>query len=201
MTVKFLNPKHVSGNNLSGVKIVVDAGHGGSDYGATAKNNKGVTIRESQLALMLAQKVQKKLQSYGATVVMTRNSDVRLSQDTRVLSIRNANAHFAVSIHRNSSDSAKPSAFNAYHFNAFTKMPAQYIYNATADKKLYDVTAWSGVKWHYFYLSRISNCPVVLTENGFMSNANELQKIIDPSFNDKCADAIATGIIKHFNNQ
>ena len=198
---KFLNPVNVSGRNLSGVRIVVDAGHGGSDSGATARDNRGNLIKESETALVLAKKVQQKLQALGATVIMTRTSDVTLSQDERVLAIRNANADFAISIHRNSSSSATPSAFKSYHFNAFTKNPAQYIYNATEAKNLYTKTKWSGVGWHYFYLSRISSMPVVLTENGFMSNAAELQKIISDEFNDKCADAIVDGIVNYFNSQ
>ena len=55
--------------------------------------------------------------------------------------------------------------------------------------------------WHYFYLSRISCMPVVLTENGFMSNPDELQQIVSNDFNDQCADRLVTGITKFFNNQ
>lgn len=43
--------------------------------------------------------------------------------------------------------------------------------------------------------------PVVLTENGFMSNPDELQQIVSNDFNDKCADRLVTGITKFFNNQ
>ncbi len=58
---------------LSGMKIVIDAGHGGEDGGAS----KGEVI-EKEITLAIAQQVEKRLKKKGATVVMTRtkNGDV-----------------------------------------------------------------------------------------------------------------------------
>mgnify|MGYP002553580342 CR=1 FL=1 len=201
LRISFLNPQSVSGNSLSGIRICVDAGHGGSDYGATVKDNKNKTIKESELNLILAKKLQTRLQNMGATVIMTRTSDESMEQAERIRRVRNSAADFGISIHRNASESAKPSAFNAYHFNAWTKTPADKVYNAVAAQNLYTVTKWSGVKSHVFYLSRISSMPFVLTENGFMTNANELQKITTDEFNNKCADALAAGILNYFKAQ
>ena len=56
----------------------------------------------------------------------------------------------------------------------------------------------SDIGWHYFFLSRISDCPVVLTENGFMSNATDYNNMMSTDWNDKCADAIVKGIVDYF---
>lgn len=48
-------------------KIVIDAGHGGEDGGAS----KGEVI-EKEITLAIAQHVEKQLKKKGATVIMTR---------------------------------------------------------------------------------------------------------------------------------
>ncbi len=200
--IKFLNPLHISGTNLTGLKVVVDAGHGGSDSGASAKDNKGKTITEAERCTYLANALTQRLRAKGATVITTRTTNVTLDRDVRIQTVRNSGAHYCISIHRNSSESTKPRAFKSYYFYPFTKTPAQYIFDATyASPLLYQKSTWSRVDWHYFFLSRISNMPVVLTENGFMSNPDELQQIVSNDFNDKCADRLVTGITKFFNNQ
>ena len=172
--------------------MVVDAGHGGSDGGAVGSNP---TYDEANRNLVLAQMIEKKLKSIGATVVMTRTSDVALTPDERILKVKNASPDLAVSVHRNAANNASARGFNAYHFNAFTKLPAEKINTRMAQKGTYTST---GVLWHYFYLSRISDCPVVLTENGYMSNKNDFNNMMNDSWNDKCADAIVAGIVDYF---
>lgn len=200
--IKFLNPLHISGSDLSGLKVVVDAGHGGNDSGASAKDNKGKTITEAERCTYLANALTQRLRAKGATVITTRTSNVTLNRDTRIQTVRNSGAHYCISIHRNASESTSPRAFKSYYFYPFTKSPAQYIFDATyASPLLYQKSTWSRVEWHYFFLSRISNMPVVLTENGFMTNPEELQQIVSNDFNDQCADRLVTGITKFYNNQ
>ncbi len=51
-------------------KVVLDAGHGGSDSGVVVGN-----LREKDLVLSLAQRVQRLLQARGLEVILTRNAD------------------------------------------------------------------------------------------------------------------------------
>ena len=202
IVIKFLNPLHISGSDLTGVRIVVDAGHGGNDSGASAKDNKGKTITEAERCTYLANALTQRLRAKGATVITTRTTNVTLDRDVRIQTVRNANAHYGISIHRNYSESTSPRAFKSYYFYPFTKKPAQYVFDATyATPLLYQKSTWSRVDWHYFYLSRISSLPMVLTENGFMSNPDELQQMVSNDFNDQCADRLVVGITKFFNNQ
>ena len=187
---------------------MLDPGHGGSDPGAVAYNNQGKKITEAERCLALAKAVRTKLKDLGATVSMTRTTDASLTPSTRLSKIRNSDAHLTVSIHRNSASNANANGFKAYHFNAYQKKPAQYIFNATKNNSdvkqalsTYATSAWSGIGWHWFGYSRVSNMPVVLLECGFMSNAKDLQAMIKDSFTDACAHAIVDGIVDHFNNQ
>ena len=201
LVFSFLNPVTLQpaendyGYSLEGVTSLVDAGHGGEQTGAYGFNN---NYPEKDLTLMLAKKLEERLKSYGATVIMTRTDDSTVEAEERMNILRDTKPDFAISLHRNASSSSNPSAFNSYHFTAFSAEAAKDIYNATEKAGLYDRTKWSGVKWHYFFLARCTECPSVLTENGYMTNRAEYNKIIDPEFNDECADALVDGIFDYF---
>ena len=78
-------------------KIVIDPGHGGSDFGATYN---GRTEKEDNLNLALA--VGQILENNGIDVVYTRTSDVYNTPFEKATMANNAGADFFVSIHRNS---------------------------------------------------------------------------------------------------
>ncbi len=208
LVLRFLNPKKVSGNNLAGVNILLDPGHGGTDGGAYGYDNKGKTIKESVTCLELCNAVKKRLESLGANVTMTRSTESDLAPATRTSIIRNSSAHLTVSIHRNSASNANAHGLKTYHFSAWQKEPAKYIFDSvkasSAIEKIrpgYGSSAWARVDWHWFGYARISDMPVVLIEAGFMSNAEDLEAILRDDFNGAQADAIVNGIVKYFNNQ
>ncbi len=208
LVVRFLNPNKTTGNSLAGVNILLDPGHGGTDGGAVGYDNKGREIKESETCLELCLAVKEKLTALGANVTMTRSTETSLATSTRSSIIRNSNAHLTVSIHRNSATNANAYGLKTYHFSAWQKEPATYIMNSVkASSKIdairpnYGKSAWARVDWHWFGYARISNMPVVLIEAGFMSNAKDLEAILNDDFNDAQAEAIVEGIVKYFNNQ
>ena len=61
----------------NGIIIAIDPGHGGSDPGAVANG-----LREKDLTLAVSLALKEELESYdGVTVVMTRETDVRPSEN------------------------------------------------------------------------------------------------------------------------
>ena len=99
-------------------------------------------------------------------------------------------------MHRNSSTGISANGFQSYYFNPYTKKAADLITNSVKSSGTYRTVKNTG--WHVFYMSRISNYPIVLTENGFMSNKIDYQNMLSDSWNDKCADAIVSGVVKYF---
>ena len=201
LVFSFLNPvilekaENKYGLSLKGATILIDAGHGGNSSGAVGFHDHNT---EAALNLKLAKMLEKRLKSFGATVYMTRTDDSTVESADRIKMLRNIKPDYVISIHRNSSSSSNPRAFNSYHFTAFSSDAAKLVYKETANKNLYQETKWSGVKWHYFFLARCTECPSVLTENGFMSNLDEYSSIIKDDFNEKCADALVDGIFTYF---
>jgi len=79
--------------------IVIDAGHGGADPGATGQNG----TKESAVTLASALKLAEILKKTGRyRVVLTRASDVRLAHDERIEIARNAGADLFISLHADS---------------------------------------------------------------------------------------------------
>jgi N-acetylmuramoyl-L-alanine amidase len=77
--------------------VVIDAGHGGRDPGATSVSGQ---VREKQLTLVLAQALRDELVQRGRVrVAMTRDDDRYLTLDDRAAVARRLQAAMFVSIH------------------------------------------------------------------------------------------------------
>jgi N-acetylmuramoyl-L-alanine amidase len=90
--------------------IVLDAGHGGQDEGATGPSG----LREKDLVLDITKRLAKRLQQRGVHVVLTRDSDRFLSLEERTAVANDARADLFLSIHANASSSRKPSGIETY---------------------------------------------------------------------------------------
>ncbi|GHS99430.1 N-acetylmuramoyl-L-alanine amidase [Synergistales bacterium] len=90
--------------------VVVDAGHGGNDPGAI-----GNGIKEKDINLAIALKMEKSLQAKGFNVKLTRRTDVYLKLQERTDIANEAGADMFVSIHVN----ALPPGKNSYGFEIY----------------------------------------------------------------------------------
>jgi len=83
--------------------VVLDAGHGGSDTGA--KGPAGSL--EKDVALAVSRNLAAKLRARGLSVVMTRNTDVRVPLEERTAIANDARGDLFVSVHANASPDAR----------------------------------------------------------------------------------------------
>jgi N-acetylmuramoyl-L-alanine amidase len=75
--------------------IVIDPGHGGMDTGA-----RGASVSEKDLTLLLARRLRAALQTrLGATVLLTRDSDVAMDNEARSAVANNNQANLFISLH------------------------------------------------------------------------------------------------------
>jgi len=77
--------------NNNGYRIVVDAGHGGSDPGAVSGN-----LREKDLTLKAANYMYDRFKELGVPVAITRDSDTTLSRAERLNTMRSLGTDFNV---------------------------------------------------------------------------------------------------------
>ncbi len=204
LVFKFLHPAQVSqannayGADLSGVKILIDVGHGGIDTGAVDYNG---NYSESERNLALALKLKAELQTTGATVVLNRSGDTTITADARCQNLKQQSPDLCIAIHHDSNASARPNGFGAFYSTPFSYSAARFVYNRTINTGIYDASAVNNrnrLEWHYYFVARMSNCPVVLTENGFMSNSYDMSHITSDSQITLKAKAIAAGTVDYF---
>ena len=97
----------------SDLVVVLDAGHGGYDFGAS-----GSGLYEKILNLKIAQYCKSELEKYkGVKVYMTRSKDTYVGLDERVSIASGVKADVFVSIHINSAVTASATGAEVYYPN------------------------------------------------------------------------------------
>jgi len=189
-------------SGLKGKLVAIDPGHGGSDPGAIGVQG----TREKQLNLNMAMQVKANLEKAGAKVLMTRENDVDVfgpnASDRGELqaraSIANENqADIFISIHHNAAVSPVANGTSTYYYlkTLFDVVLAQSLQEAMLQA---GGLADFGVRTANFYVVKNVTMPAALLEIGFMSNLQEEQTLNNPTFQQKIAQGIVTGIDQFF---
>ncbi|SDZ32939.1 N-acetylmuramoyl-L-alanine amidase [Evansella caseinilytica] len=179
---------------LAGKIIVLDPGHGGSDPGASANG-----LVEKVVVLDISLRAKKLLEEAGATVIMTRTTDVYLTLAQRSSIGNSSNAHAFLSVHANafngSANGTETYWYNTYQSSNSQKL-ASAIQTATLSKLgLYD----RGVKLGNFHVIRETRIPSALLEVGFLDHSGDAAALSKSSSRDRTAEAIRDGFIDYFN--
>ena len=195
---------------LFGRIICVDAGHGGYDGGARARDS-GVWEKEINLAVAL--QVQSELEAMGAQVIMTRQQDEDLSHfsngaDTkkrrdlkaRLTAAEAAGAQLLLSIHMNEyhqRTSCGPQVFYTQGHES-SRLLAGCLQQSliTILRPPRERAALPGD----YYILKLP-IPSCLVECGFISNPEEEKKLLTPAYQKLLAQAIARGVWDFFELQ
>ena len=178
------------GVSLKNTVIMIDAGHGGKDCGAKSDDGK---THESALNLALAKSLKNELEITGARVIMTRNDDSEVSLASRRAAVYKYRPNLFISLHRDWSADKSQHGFDAYYFYPFSTVAAQCIFDNAKT-----VIDGRKVKYYPFYVTRVTDCPSILLENGFMTNDGELENLKNGAYTQKLAKAIAKGVCEYF---
>lgn len=179
------------------LKLYLDPGHGGSDPGA-----EGNGLLEKDLNLDIALRIREILvNNYNdVSVKMSRTTDTYRSLRKRTNEANAWKADYYLSIHVNAFNGAA-FGYEDYIHNSLsdTSLTAQYrdIMHEEIIKvnELYD----RGKKKADFHVLRESNMPAMLSENGFIDNVNDAEKLKDPNWRHKVAQGHVNGLVRAFN--
>lgn len=189
--------------------IVLDAGHGGVDGGATSCTGK----LESSYNLEITLRLNDLLTFLGYNTALIRNTDVSVytKGDTiaqkkvsdlkeRVRIVNNTNNAVLISIHQN-------------HFSDNRYSGAQVFYPQTPGsedfarqlqtsfiKNLNPGSKRAAKKSQGIYLMENVNCTAVLIECGFLSNTAEAHKLEEKAYQQKLCAVIATELAGRLSN-
>lgn len=176
---------------LSGIKIVLDPGHGGKESGAIGPNG----YPEKNANLVVSKLLRDELVKRGATVVMTREDDRDVSLVERQQIIEKEEPAIALSIHYNAlpdnGDAENTRGFGTFWYHPQAHSPAVFLHNYVVQKLR---KPSYGVFWNNLALTRPAAAPSVLLELGFMINPQEFEEIVNPKEQQKMAKTLADGI-------
>ena len=192
------HPPHLKNSKrlpLSGIKIVLDPGHGGKESGASGPTG----YLEKDVNLIISQLLRDELVKRGAKVVMTRDDDRDVSLGERQVIINTEEPAIALSVHHNSlpdnGDAEKTKGFGTFWYHPQSHSLAIFLQNYVVKnlrKPAY------GVFWNNLALTRPHAAPAVLLELGFMSSPYEFEEIVNPQAQKKMANILADGITEWF---
>lgn len=171
-------------------KIMLDAGHGGTDYGAIREG-----INEKDITLEITQRVDSILKSKGYKTVLVRNDDTFVSLEDRASLNETEEPEVFISIHVNSAVSKDPSGIETHWYHDNSKDLAQIIHRHMT--KNIPNSLDRGLFKSKFYVINHTKAPAVLCEIGFLSNDAERNDLITESRKQKTAKAIAEGIMEY----
>ena len=194
---------------MSGVvkhKIVLDAGHGGVDAGATGKQT---GVKESELNLMIVKKLEKYLVDAGFEVVLTRSTDAglygiatknlkRKDMEKRREIIEKENPSMVISVHLNKYSLPSRRGAQVFYKEGVenSKILAESIQNCF--NQLEESTReFNALKGDYFLLN-CSSAPSVIAECGFLSNLEEEKLLITEEYQNKIAYSIFKGVVNYY---
>lgn len=179
--------------SISGqVRIVLDAGHGGDQPGCVVN---GATEKDITLSIVL--QLQEKLESEGATVVLTRSTDYDVSLPDRSEVANNAGANYFISIHCNSyEDDSSVKGFECYYYQSAESENLAEAITSEADSRSISTRK---VKEENYAVLRETAIPTVLIEVGFLTNSEERGKLLSLEYQGLLAEAIANGILGYKN--
>ena len=176
---------------LTGKKIVLDAGHGGSDPGAMVPG-----LREADLTPLIASKLTELLRAAGAEVTLTRETAADNPGKYERPELANAvGADALVSIHLNANDRSAICGSEVYFYYAQSRPLAEFILSRLLDGL---GRPDGGVRWADFVVTREAHMPSCLVESLYMTNAADLAVLQQAGTLDAIARAIFEGLEDFF---
>lgn len=207
----FSRTQLASSTPVSNHTIILDAGHGSPDGGATGSDGS----IESDLNLDIVLKLQNLLESSNCTVILTRSdengiyeSDSNTIREKKISDMKNrvniannSNAEMFVSVHMNKLEQTQYSGWQTFYKNQDenSKKIAERIQlslNSFLKKEnTRSIKSISGI-----YLTKNVQIPLVLVECGFLSNAEENKLLQTDSYQNELAWSIYIGIMDYLNS-
>lgn len=170
--------------------LVLDAGHGGEDGGAQSNG-----LREKDLTLDIAKRIQSKLKPYSIKVIMTRTNDKYLTLTQRTNIANKANAELFLSIHINAGGGT---GFESYIYNGNVSNATRRYQSKLHDAVMKQIDVRDrGKKRANFAVVRQTKMPAVLTECLFIDTKSDANKLKNNKFLNSIAQGHVDGIVTH----
>jgi N-acetylmuramoyl-L-alanine amidase/LysM repeat protein len=185
-------PAHASAG--APFRVVLDAGHGGSDPGAISPL---LPLPEKEVTLRLALLAGAALAQRGIDVVYTRTDDRYVGLGERAALAQRTGAHALVSIHLNSAENPAATGVEAWHGAGArdADLAAALLSALAASLQPYEIPVRGARPGSQLAVLR-GPVPAVLIEVGYITNAHDAQHLAEEPFLRTVAGALASGIAR-----
>lgn len=173
--------------------VILDAGHGGNDPGATVDG-----VYEKDINLAIALLVKEQLDASGEiTVMLTRSDDIFVSLTDRAAYANERDADLFISIHANAleDNDSFSGIYTFWHPQKRSDQKLAKTIQVAASEASGGIDR--GVRSEDFVVLRETDMPAVLVEIGFMTCPDELALLTDAGYQVKLARGIAQGILNY----
>jgi N-acetylmuramoyl-L-alanine amidase len=179
---------------LAGLKIAIEAGHGGESTGAVGLSG----LLEKDINLDLALKFGTLCEKMGAEVFQVRETDETIGLLDKRKEALASGADLLISIHANAAGTSRGylrvPGTSTYYNNPFWAPFAENVYDRLLELGL----AEFGVVGSFNYtVIRVSQMPTILVEQAFMTHAEDEEKLADPEFRKRMAIKIYEGLVDY----
>ena len=187
-------------NEIFSKILVLDAGHGGIDPGASKSG-----IKEKDLNFIILNTYVKELfEDSDIKVYFTRETDVKIDLYDRAAFASEVGADMFISLHMNSNNSSSVNGTEVYYskdnnttlengFNSY-QLAKALVNNLSLSMG----TKNRGVSKAEFVVVKYNTVPAVLIELGFMTNTKDLSKLKNTTYQKKAAETIYQTVIQLF---
>lgn len=184
--------------DLAGRVIVIDPGHGGRDPGACVG-----TVKEKILNLEMALWLADELRSYGATVHLTRTSDIYLYLEERIEYARHYEADLFICIHTNATIQPVTDVHGPliiFDENCDYMDLLDLVYEEVVKHGGREGLGPRLDKRGLFILKHRGEIPVLFIEAAFMTNPEDLLLLTQPEgeFKRDIMHGVALGILRYY---
>lgn len=198
--------------NISDFKptIVIDAGHGGEDGGASAADG----TLEKDINLSISMKLSSMLQLYGFDIKNIRDTDISIYDDTadtifnkkvsdlknRVKIFNSSQNNIVISIHQNKFEESKYYGTQVFYSSNDDKsaLLAENIKTSVVSLLQNENTRQCKKAGSEIYVLNNAEVPAVLVECGFLSNPNEAEKLKSEDYQKQIAFSICLGFLEYY---
>ena len=169
------------------INVVIDAGHGGSDFGATSSSS-----TEKQIVEQITNKIKFLNKNENVSVHVTRIGDEFLSLSDRSVIINKIKPDLVLSLHVNKSSNVSKSGMEFYIANeSIANEKSNKIANELRNKFIQNTNLKaSEIKKAPFFILKKSEVPAVLVELGYMSNLTDREYLTNDLEQNKIAVTI-----------
>lgn len=182
-----------AGPRLRGKRIVIDPGHGGADTGVLVGE-----AREADLVWDLARRLEGRMVATGMQALLSRGRDQCPTEADRASFANEVGADLFLSLHNDANRSPLAQGVAGFHFGTMGGSTST-IGETLAGFIQRELVVRTGLRdcrahrktWDTLRLTR---CPAVRVEIGYLTNVDDRRRLADPTFRDVVAEGILVAV-------